>query len=198
VTTIVLSPHTDDAVFSIGDHLCSLETKTVVAPMAAIPADAAGKVKHETLHGEHAEAMAIIGVDHVNGPFFDDVYPAPDPGIFAAWLSLQLADADTVYVPVGIRHIDHLIVSNAAIAYLLTNDRPAVRFYAELPYRTRYPGLFRDRLDFIHLLFGELKAVDCVSAGPGVKEAALRAYASQTDEDLIRELLAPELIWEVS
>lgn len=196
MTTVVLSPHTDDAVFSIGDHLCSLDSKWVVSPMAAIPPDVAGKVKHERLCAEHAVAMSIIGAGLVNGPFFDDVYPAPDRGIFDAWLSRQLAGAELVYVPVGIKHSDHLLVSNAAIAYLLTDRRPAVRFYAELPYRSRYPGLMAERLDLIRRLLGELKDVDV--RGPSAKEAALRAYESQTDEALIAELLVPEMVWEVS
>lgn len=198
MTIVVLSPHTDDAVFSIGDHLCSLGDKVVVSPMAGIPDDPAGKAKHETLRAEHAVAMSIIGADHIDGPFLDDVYPPPDPGIFSAWQSVQLAAADMVYVPVGIKHVDHLMVSNAAIAYLLANRQPTVRFYAELPYRTRYPGLARERLDFIGQLSGALKPVDDMSSHRAAKESALRAYASQTDSALIAELLVPEQIWEVS
>src|SRR6266568_5039913 len=110
MTAIVLSPHTDDAVFSIGDHLCGLDAKTVVSPMAAIPADNTGRTKHETLRSEHSTAMGIIDAEFVNGPFLDDVYAPPDRGIFDAWLSSQLRSADMVYIPVGIKHFDHLLV----------------------------------------------------------------------------------------
>lgn len=198
MTTVVLSPHTDDAVFSIGDHLCSLSDAVVVAPMAGIPADPAGKAKHETLRAEHAIAMSIIGATYINGPFLDDVYPPPDPIIFNAWLAAQLATATAVYVPVGIKHVDHLMVSNTAIACLLTNSWSTVRFYSEMPYRMRYADLARERLGFIGELLGELKPVPAVSGSRAVKKAALRAYASQTDRALITELMVPEQIWEVS
>ncbi|MET8648429.1 hypothetical protein [Nocardia aurea] len=183
--------------FSIGDHLCTLDEKTVVSPMAGIPTDPAGKTKHETLRAEHAEAMSIIGADIVNGPFLDDVYPAADRGIFNAWLITQLDQADTMYVPLGIHHPDHLTVSNAAVAWLIGNRRPTVRFYAELPYRLRYPGLARERLEFIAPLLGEFKPVEDEARYRRSKEAAVRAYASQTDEALIAELMVPEQIWEV-
>lgn len=196
MTAFVLSPHTDDAVFSIGEHLCGLDDKIVVSPMAGIPKDLVGRAKHETLHAEHAAAMAIVGAEHRNGPFLDDVYPPPDPGIFTAWMNAQLAQADTLYVPLGIRHHDHLLVSNAAIAYLLEHKRPTVRAYAEMPYRTRYPGLTQERLELFGSLLGALKALD-VSNREAAKEQALRAYRSQTDEQLITELLVPEHIWEV-
>lgn len=198
MTSVVLSPHTDDAVFSIGEHLCSLGDVVVVSPMAAIPSDPAGRVKHETLRAEHAAAMEVIGGDYLNGPFLDDVYPAPHAEIFAAWMNVQLAQADTVYVPLGIRHHDHLMVSNTAIAYLLEHSRPTVRVYAEMPYRARFPGLAQERLDLFRSLLGELKPLDEVSNRRGTKERALRAYRSQTDEQLITELLVPEHIWELS
>lgn len=194
MNTVVLSPHTDDAVFSIGAHLCSLDDKTVISPMAGIPVDVAGKAKHETLHAEHATALSMVGADHVNGPFLDDVYPPPDPQIFSAWLRRYLTAADVVYVPVGIHHPDHVMVSNAAIAHLLYDRQPTVRFYAELPYRLRYPGLMSERLDFIRGLLGTLVPVE-VAGDQTIKAAAVRAYASQTDDDLIAELLVPELIW---
>ncbi|MFC9432717.1 hypothetical protein [Nocardia sp. NPDC057030] len=178
MSAVVLSPHTDDAIFSLGEHLCAQAGVTVVAPLAGIPADPAGRRKHQTLWAEHARAMAIIGARYVNGPFLDDVYPPPDRGIFDAWLTLQLADAETVYIPLGIKHVDHVLVSNAAIARVLTHRPPTVRFYAELPYSTRYLHHARERRELIERLMGE--------------------YASQTDDALIAELLVPEQIWELS
>lgn len=79
--TVVFSPHTDDAIFSLGDYLSNLDGDIlIVTPFAAVPEDEAGEQKHTTLHAEHAAACAIIGAQHVNGPFLDDVYPAPAAG----------------------------------------------------------------------------------------------------------------------
>lgn len=198
MTVVVLSPHTDDAVFSIGDHLAGMAGITVVSTAAAVPADPAGKAKHETLRAEHATAMSITGADYINGPFLDDVYPSPDLGVFNAWVSSHLAGADMIYVPVGIHHFDHLMVSNAAIAHLLVHPRPTVRFYAEQPYWRRYPGLARDRFDWVTRVLGALEPIDDAQDHRDRKEAALRVYASQTDEALIAELMAPERIWELA
>jgi LmbE family N-acetylglucosaminyl deacetylase len=194
MTTVVLSPHTDDAVFSIGAHL-NLRGALVVSPMAGVPRDVEGSRKHTTLREEHRKAMSIIGCTAINGPFLDDVYPAADRDVIRQWMRIQLRTATQVYVPLGIHHPDHMLVSNTAIGLLLGEYVP-VRFYEELPYRVLYPGIVKERLAFISSLFGELKLIEDTNGYSEAKERAVKAYASQTDDDLIEKLQVGERIWE--
>jgi LmbE family N-acetylglucosaminyl deacetylase len=191
---VVLSPHTDDAVFSIGSHLASLDDDiTIVSPMAGVPDDPAGQAKHTTLRAEHAAAMELMGWQFVSGDFLDDVYPrTPSLDVFVgAFLHGYMAAADTVYIPLGIHHPDHVLVSDAAIGALCAaRPRPnrTARFYEELPYRDLYPKLKRDRLVPSHL--------HLVKAEPSpIKEAAVRCYASQIDDELVAKLMVTEHIW---
>lgn len=58
MTTTVFSPHTDDAIFSIGAHITGLKAR-IVTPFAGIPDDEAGRQKHTTLRAEH-QPRALI------------------------------------------------------------------------------------------------------------------------------------------
>lgn len=194
MTTVVVSPHTDDAIFSIGAHLSTLdpgEPLTIASPMAGIPNDAVGLVKHITLRREHDRAVALLAPTArvVNGDFLDDVYDPPALDELSAWLREAISGADTVYVPVGIHHPDHLMVSDAMVALVATVA--SVWFYEELPYRVLYPRLLNERLVALGL-------VDIHTVWPNaVKADAVRCYDSQVDDELITKLLVPEHIWRL-
>lgn len=193
MSVVVFSPHTDDAIFSLGSHLASLpDVVTIVTPMAGIPADGPGQAKHTTLHREHADACALLGVKHVEGPFLDDAYPRPRRADVYEWMAEFAFDA-TVYIPLGIHHPDHLLVSNLAIT--MSDIPEVVRFYAELPYRTDYPYLATDRQKHVENMTGRLRGIQTVDYP--LKRAAVAAYASQVDESVLARVMVREMVWEL-
>jgi hypothetical protein len=79
--TAIVSPHTDDAVFSLGSSLITkpfvvFEDVTIISLFDKIPEDIGGKIKHRTLRSEHADVCKAIGVKELNGEYLDDVYIA--------------------------------------------------------------------------------------------------------------------------
>lgn len=197
MSTVVISPHTDDALFSIGAYLSHLDDEvTIAAPMAGIPADEAGHVKHVTLRAEHERATshALTYPKLLNGDFLDDVADdRPPVAMLTAWLRGAITGADNVFVPVGIHHPDHVMVSDAMIGLLA--GHPRVCFYEELPYRLLYPELLpARRVDIVSAL--GYYDVETIWPNP-IKERAVRLYESQVDDELIVKLMSPEHIWRM-
>jgi LmbE family N-acetylglucosaminyl deacetylase len=185
-SVVVFSPHTDDAIFSLGAYLATCDDVTIVSPMAAIPTDPAGRAKHETLRAEHGRACAIIGAAHVEGPFLDDVYPPSPPAAIRQWLAPFLDPGVTVFVPLGIHHPDHVLISD-----LLTDMLDDVLLYAELPYRVDYPAKAAARLAHV----GPLAAITLAADHHTTKAAAVACYASQIDDSVVARVLVDEQAW---
>lgn len=194
---VVFSPHTDDAIFSIGAHLAVQGGVIIATPFAGIPGDPVGRAKHQTLHREHAAACTEINAFMVNGPFLDDVYPQSPPELVSAWLYSFLHPDAVLYIPVGIHHPDHLQVSNLLITAVINRPSTAqIFFYEELPYRVDYPDKARDRLDYITTTLGQLKRVD--TKPHPVKRHAVAWYASQDlDGSVAPRVLVEEHVWEL-
>jgi LmbE family N-acetylglucosaminyl deacetylase len=188
MTVAVMSPHTDDAIFSLGAYLATRDDVTIVSPMAAIPTDPAGRAKHETLRAEHGRACELIGAAHIEGPFLDDVYPPSPPAAIGAWLAPFLTSGVTVFVPLGIHHPDHLLISDLLIGML--DDTAPVLFYAELPYRVDYPAKAAARLAHVAPLTEITLAHDYTA-----KAAAVACYASQIDDSVRARVLVDEQLW---
>lgn len=194
MSTVVISPHTDDAIFSLGAHLYTLcDDITIACPLAGIPTDAAGRDKHTTLRREHDAAARVLGAEVLNGDFLDDVYDPPPIDELTAWLHEAIDGYDNVYVPVGIHHPDHVMVSDVMIGLLA--GHPRVSFYEELPYRVLYPYLLADRHNTIRTALGRYDVR--VTFTTVAKDTMVRLYYSQVDEDLITKLLVPEHLWRL-
>lgn len=191
---VVFSPHTDDAIFSIGAHMLDLDEVTVVSPMAAIPPDPAGRTKHETLRAEHRLACDHLGLLHVEGPFFDDVYPPARPRDVAFWMKQFLGPEVIAYIPFGIHHPDHLLVSDLLIRMLPDTASETIRFYEELPYRIDHPAKASDRFDHIREVVGPLVGlIDPLDHTE--KRTAVELYASQVDASVLRRVMVAERVW---
>lgn len=194
--TVVFSPHTDDAIFSIGAHLATLENVLIASPMAGLPDDQQGKQKHSRLRDEHETACGIVGSTWRNGNFLDDCYPPPDRGNLHHWLKGFVELADTVYIPVGIHHPDHMLVSELLLDMV---ESPA--FYEELPYRVNYPQLTKSRLTELGKRCAPLALTEVEPTE--AKRAAVLAYRSQVtipctdmvDDALIAKLMVTERLW---
>jgi LmbE family N-acetylglucosaminyl deacetylase len=147
LTIVILSPHTDDAIFSLGQHLTTLDSDVplvIASVFAGIPEDDAGHRKHKRLRAEHELACEIIGAAEWNGDYLDDVYqPRPTVTEIRDWIvkACTELDATTVYIPLGIHHPDH--VSRHSRSTRTPQIAPTIRLYADLPYHTDYPGLSR-------------------------------------------------------
>lgn len=192
--TAIISPHTDDAIFSLGDMIGSgaLGEVTIITPFAGIPPmsldNSVGYTKHTTLRQEHSLACEIIGAEEINGPFLDDVYPDRPLHHLKEWLEEWIADFHQLIVPLGIHHPDHLIIRNA-----MSRIHEDHWYYEELPYRELYPDLHADLVD-------ELDDMSVISAkGPyptSLKKTAVEAYRSQIiGGGILKQLYVEERIW---
>jgi LmbE family N-acetylglucosaminyl deacetylase len=151
-TLVVLSPHLDDAVFSVGAYMhrqaragTRVRALTVFAndPAAQDPpgpwdvlcgfpsAAAAARARRD----EDARACALVGAEPQWLAFADDSY-GRSPDADDVWESLQrqVAGASMLLVPgFPLRHADH-----AWLTRLVVDRRaelsPALGFYAEQPY----------------------------------------------------------------
>lgn len=196
MTTVVLSPHTDDAIFSLGAHLATLDDVTIVSVFAGIPDDPGGRAKHTLLRDEHADACRLIGATVVNGDFLDDVYPrTPSMEVFVqAFIHRYCVAVDAVYFPVGIHHPDHLMVSGCGVN-LLPKIAARAFFYEELPYRMDYPEIATRRLIDLAAANGQLRRQAWGSTL--TKRAAVDCYQSQIDASVIDRVMRPEYLWEL-
>ena len=196
---VAFSPHTDDAVFSVGAWLSAQKPNIrIVSPMAGVPEDDAGRRKHVTLRSEHWQACEVIGAEQYDGDFLDDVYPAPQRAQVKAWMQPHFEIADTVLIPLGLHHPDHLLVSNLLIN-LIDNADVAPRricFYEELPYRVDHQALVGIRFAHVENMVGRLRIIEAVTDGTA-KRRAVACYKSQTGGDVINRVMVRERIWEL-
>jgi LmbE family N-acetylglucosaminyl deacetylase len=201
VTVVVLSPHTDDAIFSLGQHLTTLDSDVplvIASVFAGIPEDNAGHKKHKRLRAEHELACEIIGASEWNGDYLDDVYqPRPTVTEIRDWIvkACTELDATTVYIPLGIHHPDHVTVTVAATR--TPQIAPTIRLYADLPYHTDYPGLAAVRLAQAEETLGPLKPLT-LSGDRDWKLDAIHAYQSQIDMSVIGRVMVDEHVWELA
>lgn len=189
--TAIISPHTDDAIFSLGSLLSSPHNwgdVTVVSPFAGIPGDEAGRKKHITLRSEHEKACQILNLNIINGDFFDDVYGKQDERSVRGWFSKVLIKErfDHILIPLGIHHPDHELVRDI----FLVNFK-FTGFYVELPYRVLYPeieDMLSDKVSF-------MKRLKTIQHNP-IKEKAVETYVSQTlGGEVIKQLYVEERLW---
>lgn len=205
---IVISPHLDDAVFSIGQILAATPDSVVVTVLAGDPPDllsaydqsAGFRSSGEAVRARRAEdhrAMTLLGGYAVHGPFLDGQYGLhPSHAELVDWIRGQLegplaehvAHDTRTLVPLGIQHPDHVAVAAAA--------REAVAgelwIYEELPYRVNYPELTAAALAEIG------PAPAHIDGGPyEIKAAAVECYQSQLSPEMRRWVGVPERVWRL-
>jgi LmbE family N-acetylglucosaminyl deacetylase len=184
----VVSPHLDDAVFSVAEHMIGHDPVTIICPFGGVPEDEAGRTKYLTLLTEHADVCNAFGWGSSVGPFLDDVYiETRSIRLLDEWLSQTLKGFDEVWFPFGIHHPDHRLVAKACRSFW-NGDGIGVCVYEELPYRVLYPDL--SPMHTIGELLGYTPRLE-------QKKAACRTYASQINDDIERCLYVPERLWRV-
>lgn len=193
----VISPHCDDAAFSVAEHMLSREQDsfTIMCPLNGIPTYGKGIEKHQTLLEEHVAVCRAGRWARIDGEYLDDVYK-DDHTIddLDRWFrARQLGDYDQVWLPAGIHHPDHVMVREACDMAIRHVGASVKRFmYEELPYRVLYPELAITVVNFYPHL------PDLVGYDPKVltrKKELCRMYASQVDAQLERHIYATERLW---
>lgn len=205
----VVSPHLDDACFSVAEHMLSRpdDDFTIVCPIGGVPRFGHHEEKYLRLLSEHRDVCERTGWKACNGLFYDDAAVEDaiigrltgPPGLswtvlLNEWLAKALDGYDEWWVPCGIHHPDHVAV-NRAIGTLVNRwgRHQRFRMYEELPYRVLYPGM---RIPAGLTGFGP--AVGDPHELLAAKQRLCRLYASQIGPDIERCLYAPERLWEVS
>ena len=203
MSSLIFCPHTDDAIFSLGDHIIDSDHSfTIASAFAGIPKDWAGYKKHIRLRKEHDEACSMINAKVINGDLLDDVYGKQNEEHLTDWIKNIIVNFDNVYIPLGIHHPDHVFLSDI-LFNLMKNFNKTYFVYAELPYRLLYPELHKSRLKY----FESNHSLENVSINFTQKKIdAIKKYNSQIahvhnpsyiDENLIGKLIAEEKLWRV-
>jgi LmbE family N-acetylglucosaminyl deacetylase len=209
VSTVVLSPHFDDAVLSCGGWLAA-NPGTYVAtvcsgrPGAGVPADpewdalagfSDADAAAASRRAEDREALDVLGAHQLVLGFLDGAYksavgrPHQDPGIalpFQAALAgsigrlLDELTPTACVFPLGLLHPDHQVTQRAAREALACRDGIDALCYLDLPYGIAFDGLAREELD--RLAPHGADAVVTAETGPiitGSKRRAVKCYRSQ-------------------
>jgi LmbE family N-acetylglucosaminyl deacetylase len=203
MSSLVFCPHTDDAIFSLGDYLIdNNEDFTIASAFAGIPKDWVGYKKHIRLRQEHDEACSMINAKVINGDLLDDVYGKQDEDQLISWIKDIIVNFDNIYIPLGIYHPDHILLSDKLFNLMKDFDKTYF-VYAELPYRLLYPDLHKSRLKY----FESTHNLQNISVNfTKHKIDAIKKYNSQIsnvknpsyiDENLIGKLIVEEKLWRV-
>lgn len=186
---LIVSPHDDDAIWSLGEYIATWVEDghdiTILTVFGGMPEDNKGKTKHSLMRWEHKQACAAIGVRQERLDFLDSVYEPPPSvvGVVEA-LKPHLAGFDIVVGPAGIHHPDHLLVRDA-LEYLRTSGQ-RLFVYDEIPYYVEYPHLSAWNMEPA----GMPRRSNLM-----IKKLACSFYKSQIDEYVERMLFVPERLW---
>ncbi len=183
--TIILSPHVDDAIFSMADGIQELRNQVIILSVfSGYPTDAAGRKKHTILREEHYKACEVMGVQYINGNFLDDVYdPRPTKKAIRNFLFDHIQTDDKVISPLGIHHPDHILLRETAVEYLGVK-----KFYVELPYAKLYRPMVQELIQSlgIHSSMTHYHTT-------AKKKEAVECYKSQIQNaHILNDLLVPE------
>lgn len=201
---LVVSPHLDDAVFSCGQLIAGWPGQVTVATACTAIPDVALTAYDQACGFESSEqaavqrltederAASIVNVRTDWLGILDGQYRALDhTEVLDALLRLFRAleerrGTTTIVVPLGLHHLDHLVVSDAALVALGSRARTTgpVWVYEELPYRVEDPIEAIERMARLDTQGWSLGPIDDPPpVGPlYVKEAARACYRSQRPE----------------
>jgi LmbE family N-acetylglucosaminyl deacetylase len=206
---LVISPHLDDAVFSLGQYLAGRPGTAVATVFAGRPDRSAtgiwdqrcgfpdGREAMTARRAEDIEALAVLRCEAVHLDFYDLQYgrPATDEQISAAIRRLiSERQPSTVLGPVGLVHPDHQqvgrvwrpVARQAALASIA---------YEELPYRVQFPAMATGAVG--QLIAAGATAVAADRGGRDVKTRAIGAYRSQLGLMDTALCLYPERLWSL-
>jgi LmbE family N-acetylglucosaminyl deacetylase len=224
VSTLVLSPHPDDAVFSCWHVLAGAGEVRVVTIFAGVPEEGLEPPRWDRITGgrdpvtrvrerreEDCAALALVGREPEFLDFVEQQYSSALPRVDDVLRAIP--DAGEIFAPAGIGgHSAHELVRDAGLQLLKAGAR--VSFYADLPYATEFgwPAWvtgselepFRDVDAYWGLHVEPLVLAGCAARVVALGEAAqrrkveaMRAYRTQfpaLEAGPQRRLTHPELV----
>lgn len=206
---LVLSPHHDDAVWSIGRTLARLEA-TVVTVFSRTPPEglltafdqscgftsSAEAVRLRRL--ENQRACTLLDVDCRDGAWLDGQYGTPTTEAeLGDWFASQFKQNIPVIAPLGIQHHDHRIVACAARDTARRLKVP-VFVYEELPYRVLDPEETVRCLGELRETGWRIEPAVFPQGDRTQKRAAVECYQSQLTDDIRDSLTVPERLWRLT
>lgn len=221
IPAVILSPHLDDAVLSLGRFMAGRPDVIVATVFAGPPPDPEVLTEYDRVsgfanageavaerRGEDVRALQRLSARPVWGSLPDGQYRAQEVNEedVAREIVRMIGDLafDTLLIPVGIKHPDHRLVSSAALQLVLdprqTFDRDVgIWLYEELPGRVLWPDETCD------LYGGSGLDIDLGFVGTGSKAAKRRAMAEYRSQrknlDIVEgwgvSVECPERVWSV-
>jgi N-acetylglucosaminyl-diphospho-decaprenol L-rhamnosyltransferase len=192
---LVISPHLDDAVLSCGELLFAHSGSTVITVFAGRPAPdreltewdaASGFQRGDDVVGmrreEDAMALAVLSARPVWLDFLDSQYgrtPPMETLVETLDQAIRATALHTVFMPLGLFHSDHQLVSQACLAVMARLPGLTWFAYEDALYRT-IDNLVQDRLRDMQAggIAIELEGGSSGTAAES-KRQALFHYASQ-------------------
>jgi LmbE family N-acetylglucosaminyl deacetylase len=207
---VVISPHLDDAVLSVGQVLGGSPGAVVITLLAGVPdGDAvtdydrgcgftSSRQAMRQRRAEDRRALAILGAEACHLDFLPRQYEddAGDEAMVRE-LAARIAalEPSAVAGPVGIMHPDHERVARLwPRAVRQAAGAVPLHAYEELPYRVKS----RRRAEVaVRALAGERRPSDLPAADVGLKAQAMLAYVSQLRFVFPLDCLTPEHVWRL-
>lgn len=209
---LVISPHLDDAILSVGEMIASTDEVTVLTMFSGSPKNpmetdydkkcgfANSDEANKERKNEDESACRTLNADYVHLDFLESQYREKQYDGFEIESSLKeyVELSDVIYFPEGIVHPDHEIVFSI-VSHLYKNHREEKKFfvYEDLPYRIIYPEVSVGKIQnspifenaYLHQPFkNRIKKIK-----------AVKKYKSQvgTGDIVFENILVPERYWEL-
>lgn len=216
MTTVIISPHLDDAVLSCGQLIAAMQNVVVENVFAGVP-DGDGLTSYDRNSGwstsaeamigrrdEDALALSVVGAMGINHGWLDQQYiddGREDRNIEVSdWMRAMVAASALrarVFVPLGIGHPDHITVAHAGRVAARASGFP-IYVYEELPYRVLDPAAAVDALRLLEDDGWKVRPADLPVGSEVAKAEAMRCYRSQQWNLNVNACLVPERIWKLS
>lgn len=217
---LIISPHPADAVFACGEVLACRRGTVVVAlfaglPQASLPltdwdAAAGFSSTREAMLGrreENRRALEILHATPLFLDFIDSQYGDP-PNIIglaeAIAAVLEAENPDTVMLPAGLYHTDHILTHQAALMTRTRNPERQWIMYEDILYR-RIPAHLQQRLTgLVHFGIDATPVAFITHAQAERKRHAVQCHASQLralagpGRPGHGDIYAPEGYWRLS
>lgn len=210
---LIVSPHLDDAVLSVGQVMAGRPDCVVVTVFAGTPVrrrmlttydkDCGFSDAERAMFGRRREddaALRILAARSVRLDFVDNQYDRSRSHAEIVDALLRIVDKirpDVVVGPIGLAHPDHHSTRFALDDVLKRRVGLDGWVYEDLPSRVLYPETVPNALDWWRGM-GYVPVLDFLGTGPRAKKrAAVRCYRSQLwalDEPTY---LVPERLWRL-
>lgn len=216
---LVLSPHLDDAVFACGELLASSPGAVSLTLFAGVPPLAQALTEWDRSSGfasgeeaisrrrdEDRRALTVLGATPRWLDFLDSQYRDSPSIVGLADIvtdMLEEQQPDTVLLPAGLFHSDHILAHQAALTVRAQYPNKRWVMYEEPMYR-RVPAELQERLtSLVHFGIEATPLAFDTAAAAARKREAVQCYASQLQALMTPsrpghdDVFAPEGYWQL-